>query len=828
MRNKKDTRKSPLLFVTGIFLLCGAAAFFWVLTSYISKFNRVMEEENRIRMAETGENIRTYMNTAVDHNRSLLQTAALALASVPGQDRLSFLKQVQEENHFVYIGYAGTDGMLYTTLSAEARDISEEAYFKEAMSGGYAVTGIVREILTDSAASGVILTVPIPEERGIVAAMVDLRQLEAALETSSFGGQGYSYIIDKEGNLVLYKRSMDYYNFFNLLDNVAFQEGFSREVILDDIANGRTGLTCYANFNVMQYAYYCPLGLNDWTVVNIVAKDVVTRKTDALVYELTVLCAVTVTVFLILLLVVVILYNQSQYRKREAQAKSAFLANMSHDIRTPMNAIIGMTTIAYRHLGNPEKIKQCLDKIGHSSQYLLGLINDVLDMSKIESGKMVLNNEFVLLPDIISRMITIVQPSIKSKKQEFKVCLHQVEHERIYTDPLRLSQVFINILSNASKFTPEGGKITVEIEEVWPCQEGIARYRFLFSDTGIGMSPEFLKEIFSTFSREQDSRNKGIEGTGLGMAISKKIVDEMDGKISVKSWQGKGTVFTVEMAFQLEVGEIRPAPLPASHILVVDRDKDSLEQTVSSLQSLDVEADGAVSREEAAKKMEIARDTGSAYDVVIMDAKAHGMDRMEFIREIRREFGHDIPILFACPYEDDEIEGGVPVAGDYAFVQKPLFRSKLYSTLSFLTGQTGQEQGADPFGENYDFSGCRFLVAEDNELNREIALELLSDFGATVETACNGAEALHMLESSPIGYYTLILMDIRMPVMDGLTATREIRRLKRPDAAAVPIIAMTANAFTEDVADCMEAGMNGHLSKPIDIQMVRRTIQSYL
>lgn len=828
MREGRYASRSFLVLVTGIFLLCGAVLFGGGMTSYIRKFNRTLEEENRIRMSETGENIRTYMNAVVDNNRSLLHNAAAALEVIPAEDRLSYLKQVQKQDGLVYMGYADRDGMLYTTLSSETRDISGEAYFRDALTDGYAVTGIVREILKDSAASGVILAVSMPEGHGIVTAMLDLHRMEAALETSSFGGQGFSYIIDRDGNLVLYKRSMDYYNFFNLLDNVTFKNGFSRHAIMDDIMEERAGLSCYSNFNVEQYAYYCPLGINDWTVVNIVAKDVITQKTDALVYELTRLCAVTVVVFLALAVIVAILYNQSQNRKRAAQAKSAFLANMSHDIRTPMNAIIGMTTIAYRHLDDSGQVKKCLEKIESSSQYLLGLVNDVLDMSKIESGKMVLHNEYVLLPDVISRMITIVQPVIKSRKQDLSIHLHRVEHELIYTDSLRLSQVFINILSNAAKFTPEGGKITVDIEELQSETKGSASYRFLFSDTGIGMSPEFLKNIFSAFSREQDSRKNRIEGTGLGMAISKRIVDEMQGKISVESQPGKGSVFTVELKFRLEDNEPEAAALPSLHILVTDCDAVSRAHTISVLQELGMKTEWAEDREKAVIMAEEARNGPMAYDAVIMDVQVCGGDIMEYVIGVRSEIDYDIPILFTCPYDCDEVDIKAVAAGVNAFVRKPLFKSKLRHKLGLLTGRESESQTGDSDTGDYDFTGCRFLLVEDNELNREIASELLSGTGAVIDTACNGEEGLHTYENAPAGYYTLILMDIQMPVMDGYAATRKIRKLKRPDAGTVPIIAMTADAFAEDIAACTEAGMNAHLAKPLDMQAVQKTIQAYI
>ena len=827
MHEEKHARKLFLIFITGIILLCGGVLFSRMITSYIHKFDHTLEEENHIRMSENGENIRTYMSSVVENNRSLLLDAAAALMVIPQKDRMTYLKQMQEQEHLVFIGYAGTDGLLHTTLSSEARNISEEAYFKKAMAGQYAVSGVVHEILKDSAVSGVVLAGPLPENQGIITAMLDLRQMEAALDTGSFGGQGYSYIIDSEGSLVLYKRSMDYYNFFNFIENVTFDERFSRQTVLNDISEGRSGLTCYSNFNVEQYAYYCPLGINDWTVVSIVAKDVITQNTDALIYELTGFCALTVAVFLVLILIVAILYIQSQNRKRADQAKSAFLANMSHDIRTPMNAIIGMATIAKRHPDDSGQVEKCLEQIESSSQYLLGLINDILDMSKIESGKMILNQKSVFLPDVIDRMITIVQPTIKSKNQDFSIRLHGVEHEHIFTDPLRLSQVFINILSNAAKFTPEGGSIIVDIEELPSDAKGTVNYRFQFSDTGIGMSPEFLKDIFSAFSRDQDSRKNGIEGTGLGMAISKKIVDEMHGTLSVKSQQGKGSVFTVELKLQPDDGMPESAPLPNLHILVLDHDKFSCDYTVNALLSLGMNAEPAYEKKDAAAKLKEARNSSLPYDLFMLEAPLTETNTVGYDSDIRTETGYELPILFICPCSCSEAETKALAAGINT-IQKPLFKSKLYDTLSHLSKTKNDAPESAPCAGNCDFTGHRFLLVEDNDLNREIAAELLSDMGAMIETACNGEEGLHRFEQAPSGYYTLILMDVRMPVMDGYTATRKIRRLKRPDAGTIPIIAMTANTFAEDITACEKAGMNGHLAKPLDMQKVEKTIKLYI
>lgn len=777
-------------------------------------------------MSETGENIRVYMNAIVADTQKSLNNVITAMMMIPEADRLSYLEQVAEQDNLVYAGYTDSEGSVQTTLSSDAADISQEAYFKEAISGKESVSGVVHMVLENRAASGVILGMPLPDNQGILVAMLDLRQLEKALEIESFGGEGYSYIIDKEGSLVLYKRSMDYYNFFNVLENVAYKKGYSYETIIDDIAAQRSGITCYSNFNVEQYAYYCPLGLNDWTVIHIVAKDVITQKTDALVFDLLRLCIATVSIYLLLSLGVIILYNQSQNRKSENRAKSEFLANMSHDIRTPMNAIIGMTAIASKHTDNPEQVERCLSKINASSQHLLGLINDILDMSKIESGKMTLNNEITSLPQVVNKMITISLPTIEAKKQHFSVHLHHVEHEEVIADSLRLSQIFINILSNAVKFTPEGGNIQLDIEEVKMDSSRVARYRFEFADTGIGMSQEFIKKIFVSFSRERDGKRDSAEGSGLGMAIVKKIVDAMSGSIEVKSTVGEGSVFTVMLPFELaEESEKVPCSL-LRRVLIAGNLENDAKETATVLDTLSISAEYVGSAEHAASKITEAHKRNQSCDAVLLDWDQPGQEGIEAVRLIRKEAGNKIRLILAA-YDWEEIEKAAIEAGVSGFIRKPMFRSVLYQCMEHVFDEKDLTVKACK-EKTFDFSGCRFLLVEDNVLNREIALELLSSTGAELDAANNGAEGLLRFEKSPVGYYSAILMDIQMPVMNGYDATRKIRLLNRPDASSVPIIAMTADAFAENISACMEAGMNAHISKPLDMQIVQKTLQKYI
>lgn len=510
------------------------------------------------------------------------------------------------------------------------------------------------------------------------------------------------------------------------------------------------------------------------------------------------------------------------------RAKSDFLSRMSHDIRTPMNAIVGMTEIASAHLDNTLKVQDCLKKITLSSQHLLSLINDVLDMSKIESGKMTANMGPLFLPELIGDIVTIVQPDVKERGQSFSVRLRHVQHEHYYSDALRLRQVFINILSNACKFTPCGGLIAMAVDEEPAAKAGMSMLNFTFTDTGIGIKPEFVEQIFDSFTREQDSRVDKTEGTGLGMAITKKIVDMLGGSIRVQSQIGKGTTFFVRIPMQLDESAQETVPqLPNVKVLVVDDEETACEYTVQVLEESGVRADWTTSGANALSRIEAAHKENADYDAVILDWKMPGLDGVHTAQMIRDKMDVSLPILMISAYDWADIEKEAQEAGVSGFLQKPLFRSVLIHNLrQHLLGQTPDGRKTEQ-KRHYDFTGKTFLLVEDNELNREIAQELLSPTGAVIELANDGAQGLDKFAQSPVGYYDLILMDVQMPVMNGYTATRQIRNLSRADAQTVPIVAMTADAFAEDMAAAREAGMNDHLAKPLDVNSMKQKISTF-
>lgn len=505
--------------------------------------------------------------------------------------------------------------------------------------------------------------------------------------------------------------------------------------------------------------------------------------------------------------------------------KSDFLSRMSHDIRTPMNAIMGMTDIAAAHIGSSEKVKDCLRKISLSSQHLLGLINDVLDMSKIESGKMTLAEEMIELPEVMETIVSIMQSDVKARQQHFNVRLQHISHEQLYCDSLRLRQVLINVLSNASKFTPPGGTISFDLEETVSDNAEKAWFQFTVTDTGIGIKPEFLRDIFKPFTREKDSRIDKTEGSGLGMAISKNIVDLMGGTIEVSSAVGAGTKFTIRLPLQISELQLGDCHFPDLKIIVVDDDAGVCEHMTELLRQMGIRSDWETDGQRTVEKVLTAHQAGAPYDAVILDCKMPDQDGVETAAIIRRTVSEPVPIILISAYDSSDIEEQARQAGVDGFMTKPVFLSTLCRALQkYVLG----EAAADEQKGKIDFSGRRFLLVEDNGLNREIAVEMLGATGAEVESACDGAAGAAKFAAAPAGYYDLLLMDVQMPVMNGYEATRKIRASGKADALTVPIVAMTADAFAEDIIEAKKAGMNSHLAKPLNLATLVREIGKQL
>ena len=510
------------------------------------------------------------------------------------------------------------------------------------------------------------------------------------------------------------------------------------------------------------------------------------------------------------------------------RAKTTFLNNMSHDIRTPMNAIIGYTGLAAGHIDNKEQVRDYLSKISQSSEHLLSLINDVLDMSRIESGKMNIEEKPENLSDIIHTLRNMVQSDIHAKQLDFYIDAVDVNNENILCDKLRLNQVLLNVLSNAIKYTPAGGTVTLRISEKAVTDTGYASYEFRIKDTGVGMTPEFLATIYDPFTRAKSSTVSGVQGTGLGMAITKNIVDMFGGAIRIESAPGEGTEVTIQLDFKLQSEPQKPVLIPelkGLKGLVVDDDANTCLSVSDMLRDIGMRAEWCTSGKEAVIRAGESYRMGDCFKVYILDWLMPDMNGVETARRIRKVIGDSTPIIILTSYDWSDIEDEARAAGVTAFVNKPMFPSDLNRVLAKCLGATAEAKEAPSVLR--DFRGKKLLLVEDNELNREIATEILEEEGFVIDTAEDGTIAVEKMTTATAGAYDLILMDIQMPIMDGYEATRRIRALGT-EISKIPILAMTANAFEEDRKAALEAGMNEHIAKPIDTSKLKETLAKFL
>ncbi len=520
------------------------------------------------------------------------------------------------------------------------------------------------------------------------------------------------------------------------------------------------------------------------------------------------------------------------YRAAEnaSRAKTEFLSNMSHDIRTPMNAIVGLTAIAGANIESQDRVVECLGKITKSSRHLLGLINEVLDMARIESGRISLAEEDFSLPELVDNLLTLTKPAIDEHHHQLEVHIEHIEHEAVCGDSLRIQQIFVNLMSNAVKYTPDGGNITLTIKEKPNGFSELGCYEFSIEDNGIGMTPEFQKIMFEPFSRADDHRTTKVQGTGLGMAIARNIVNLMNGDIQVESAPSKGTKITVTVYLKLQENEKeQEKELLDLPVLVVDDDKTCCESTVATLQEIGIAGEWVLTGKEAVERCAARHKTGRDYFAVILDWKMPEIDGIATTRKIRERVGEDVTIIILTSFDFSEIEEEARAAGVNAFMAKPLFRSRLTATLrQFTSGK--KEENARNYLEDFakeNYAGKRILLVEDNELNREIATEIIGMTGVTIDSAENGKTAVEKVMEAPEKWYDLIFMDIQMPIMNGYEATAAIRALAG-SRGKVPIIAMTANAFAEDVQLAKNTGMNEHIAKPLDLNKLNDVLKQWL
>ena len=679
--------------------------------------------------------------------------------------------------------------------------------------------------------------------------LMDIDSLANDLRIYSFGGRGYASVIDEDGNYIV---QMNKTNSLEDRDNffTRFQQGKSdKDITVDDI---RSWLQNQDSFSIRftnadgdpRIITFMPMEETNWYFIMSVSRSVFEEQSRSMMkivmwILLIVVALIVGSVFFIMRRRSIMLQQEIEHREALAvaladaeqanRAKTTFLNNMSHDIRTPMNAIIGFTTLATANLENPSRVQDYLQKISQASAHLLSLINDVLDMSRIESGKMHLDPKPETLSEILHYLRSVIQADINAKQLSLTIDSVNVTHEAVVCDRLRLNQMLLNLVSNSIKYTPVGGEVAIRITELDSPRPECASYRFLIRDTGIGMKPDFLKTIFEPFTRERNSTVSGIQGTGLGMAITKSIVDLMGGSIEVVSEEGKGTSFIVDLTFELphdapkRIGEIED--LKGLRALVVDDDEDSCLSVSQMLDQLGLRPDWCVNGADAIARIQAALDGGDVYGIVILDWRLPDTTGPEIARQIREMAGDNIHIIAFSAYDWADISEQAAAVGTAEFISKPLFASELRESLLRACACTVSEAAPQEIEDGMPhFKGKRILLAEDNELNREIAMEILSNVGFEVDCAENGQIACARVRNSRPGYYDLVLMDVQMPVMDGYQATQAIRALSDPALARIPIIAMTANAFEEDRRAAFDAGMDGHLGKPIDVPLLMEAL----
>ena len=634
-------------------------------------------------------------------------------------------------------------------------------------------------------------------------------------------------MIDANGDYILKGYSFKNSSFFEFYRSYNPTEPASSKELFDRITSSTGSISMLNSHREECILAFTPVAASvGWTLLSFVpVKDLNVDRENWLLAGA--ISGGLLILFLFDLFYILSLNRRLQNAAKEAEsankAKTDFLSTMSHDIRTPMNAIIGLTTIAEKNLGDVGSTRDSLRKISLASNHLLTLINDILDLSKVESGKLKLTPLTFSIVETAENLVNLSQPMVKEKNIEFSFHINRMEKEYLYADQLRLNQICINILSNAIKYTEPGGRVSVEMREEVSALPGCIKLTYVVADTGMGMSPEFMKTMYQPFSRQTDSRVNSIQGTGLGLAITKQMVELMGGTIDCQSEQGVGTTFTVVLDIPEAERQRNEMQLDSINVLIVDDDEVLLKTAVDTLESMGASVEQARGGLDALGMIVDRHKAGRDYNIVIIDWKMPDIDGIETIRRIRTEVDANIPILLISAYDWSDVEDLAKEAGANGFVSKPLFRSTLYDKINALIG--AELESVEPEDDYSDLAGLHILVAEDNDINWEIISTMLGMFGITSDRAENGRVCVDMMRTAEEGSYTLIFMDVQMPEMNGLDAARTIRGMEDPWRASIPIVAMTADAFSENVTECLNAGMNGHIAKPIDIKLVIKEIR---
>ena len=851
MKNGK-MKNTTTRFLIGSFigLLSFSIIMFSLLGIYMSrKSEKAVYEIGEIYMSGMNKQMSRHFETVI----KLRFDQAGGIVSVVSTDtddkellyeELIYRAQVRD---FSYLALCSAEGDFQTLYGQAIQPLNPEPFVEALSQGEQRVAVGIDTAGNEVVLFGVDAAYPMSNgdrSTGLIAA-VPLEYITDFLSLKDEGQLMYYHIIRPDGSFVIQNPNTELWNFFEQLqkqsDSPVSESSADNPVEKFSVAlkkHEEYTDTLEVNGEERQI-YGISLPYSEWYLVSVMPYSILDDTINSLSSQRMFMTLLSCASVLIILTAIFLRYfsiTRSQMNELEKarqaaleanKAKSEFLANMSHDIRTPMNAIVGMTAIATAHIDDRKQVENCLRKITLSSKHLLGLINDVLDMSKIESGKLTLTTEQISLKEVVEGIVNIMQPQVKTKKQTFDIHVENIFTENVWCDGIRLNQVLLNLLSNATKYTPEGGSIQLSLsEEKSPKGENYVRIHINVRDNGIGMSPEFLKRIYESYSRSDGTRIHKTEGAGLGMAITKYIVDAMEGTIEIQSEPDKGSEFLLTFDFEKADAMEIDMVLPAWNMLVVDDDELLCKTAMDALKSIGIKAEWTLSGEKAIELVIEHHKKREDYQIILLDWKLPGMNGIQAAREIRRNLGDEVPILLISAYDWSEFEAEAREAGISGFISKPLFKSTLYHALcQYMDVGTEHEQ---TLNQNIDLSGRRILLAEDNELNWEVAKELLSDLGVELDWAEDGRICLDKFQKSPKGYYDIILMDIRMPHMTGYEATQAIRGLVHPDALSIPIIAMSADAFSDDIQHCLQCGMNAHIAKPIDVIELTRLLKRYL
>ena len=723
-------------------------------------------------------------------------------------------------------GQAGDDTVSYRNIASFTAELEEHLRQNGAVSVTRAYTNPVNAIQSIAFCSTVTVRRDAAgqPEQAVLLRIIPVSTFEKkwSFPTDDYKNAEIS-LIDTAGNYILRGHSFKNSNFYEFYQSYNSPGPAELERVKEALA-GKPGVMTILNSTGSEslIAHTRVNSTDDWIIVTMISMEELGHT--AINWTLGGIITAGLLLLLSFNLAIMMSFNRQLRAAAEAadranQAKTDFLSTMSHDIRTPMNAIIGLTTIAGKNVEDAAAVRENLRRINLASNHLLTLINDILDISKVESGKLTLSPVTFSIVECAENLVNISQPMVKEKNIDFNFRVSRFQQEYLYADQLRINQIYINLLSNAIKYTQPGGRVCVELREAPGQTDKTVRITYVVADTGMGMTPEFMERMYQPFSRQTDSRVNMIQGTGLGLAITKQMIDLMHGTIECESQVGKGTTFTVTLEIPLADKLMDEFMLPPIRVLLADDDEVLLETARDTLRSIGVEADTAQSGAEAVR---MASGRG-AYRVVILDWKMPDMDGIEAARRIRAQVGDEVPILLISAYSWSDIEDVARDAGVDGFISKPLFRTTLYDKLSELLGN--ENTRADQEDDGADLADMRILVAEDNDTNWEIISMLLDMYGIQTERAENGQLAVERMAKAEQGAFHLIFMDIQMPVMNGIEATKAIRALSDPWASQIPIIAMTADAFSENVAECLAAGMNGHIAKPIDMKLVLKEIK---